>query len=180
MGLYSSPDYPNHIPNSHLLPDRTKTTIKEFNSCVSKLNQYNDRLILEAEKGCVLASHLRPTDEQLVIDTTEEAIKFILRYSELLDTIKEVETKKKTVSDVTYPEYVGLPGRNLILGISNDTRNILQKAQMMKTIENLKSDVVKLKLFQEYSSRTVGSLINGSKEDSAADISSMDNSHSFS
>lgn len=82
------------------------STIREFNKSVTKLNQYNDRLILEAEKGCVLTSQLRPSDEKLVIDTTEAAVKFILRYADLLDTIKEVDAKKKTVPDIDYQEFV--------------------------------------------------------------------------
>lgn len=70
------------------------------------MNLYSDRLILEAEKGCVLSSQLRPSDEKRVIEATQQAMKFILQYAELLDTIKQVEMKKKTVPEVDYPEFV--------------------------------------------------------------------------
>lgn len=74
------------------------------------MNLYSDRLILEAEKSCVMSNcQLRPSDEKIVIETTQQAIKFILQYAELLDTIKQVEQKKKTVPDVKYPEFVSLP-----------------------------------------------------------------------
>lgn len=52
---------------------------------------------------------LRPSDEKIVIETTQQAIKFILQYADLLDTIKQVEQKKKAVPDVKYPEFVSLP-----------------------------------------------------------------------
>lgn len=70
------------------------------------MNLYIDRLILEAEKGCVMSSQLRPSDEKLVIETTQQAIRVILKYDELLETIKEVEMKKKSIPDIDYTDYV--------------------------------------------------------------------------
>lgn len=67
---------------------------------------YSDRLILEAEKGCVMSTQINPADEKLVIETTKAAIKLILQYDEFLETSKQVEQKKKALPDVDYPEFV--------------------------------------------------------------------------
>lgn len=93
--------------------DQTRTTIRDFSKSVSKLNLYCDRLILEAEKGSVMSNQLNPVDEKLVIETTKAAIQLILRYDEYLTTQKQVEEKKKLLSDVDYPEYVRLSHRFL-------------------------------------------------------------------
>lgn len=72
------------------------------------MNLYIDRLLLEAEKGCVMSSQLRPTDEKLVIEATQQAIKVIFQYDDLLETIKQVDIKKKSIPEVEYPEFVSL------------------------------------------------------------------------
>lgn len=56
----------------------------------------------------------------------------------------------------------------------------LQKEATMKTLDNLKTDVLKLKLFREYSGRTIESLSVGVEQDSVESSSSCDNSYSFS
>lgn len=164
-----------------MVAEKTKATIRDFTKSVGKLDLYSDRLLLEAERGSVVASQLRPTDEKLVIETTQQAIKFILQYDELLETIKQVEKKKNTLPDVDYPEYVSA------LIVEGSQRNILynfhpfpsQKAKTLKTLETLKTDVSNLKMFREYSQRTVESLQSSANE--TLDESSLCNSsYSFS
>lgn len=50
----------------------------------------------------------------------------------------------------------------------------------MKTLDNLKMDMVKLKLFQEYSNKLVDSLDAADEEDDSIDCSSSFENYSFS
>lgn len=89
------------------ISDKFSGTANEFIKSVSKLSLYSDWLLLKKIKGSVSSGEqMRPSDERVTMETTQQAIQFILQYASLIDTVKRVDAQKESVPPIEYTQYV--------------------------------------------------------------------------